>query len=889
MPDTSIYTVRKGDSAWLIAQRRVIGQGKKATNSNIAAELQSLIRLNSCESVEDFNQKFFSSVGNKIVTEDSNVKKPKPQGKTTEVVETDNTPAVQNTERKMVSKMNSVEKIKEDITASGGKPVEIPLNKLSSDMRVKVESYMNLFEEAHPTIVKDQNSGEVFVYMNTLNSVKGNKAKLQSLNIKLDKGNTVVTRYYRTGKIAQDIENNYDSSKNRSVLIQGPYKKQGAKKVIKEPLDIQIELNSDIYKNATSSQKKSINKFLGSLQSNKASLMEDLGIDNDTYNRFAKLAVAIGMQETKLGTATSYDDWESTSLIGGAKDSLAYVNSKLKEAGINNPIKYGGLNSTSVSKGITQIKVGDWMKSPRIKELFAKYGITSGYYSNPTEEQSAAATIIVLNELSKRVKQPEYKDGIDAANKKFYAVDVERDKNGKIIHHKTKKWKLNTVTEDDAILYLYNGRYGVLKNGNATPKDNAYVANIRRNAACVKVYEDASARAKALQKADTVLPEDNSERAQKKMKDDLGWGIGQVAFKPALYTSGVENNTDKEIEILKSTLKAKGIDNADIEKIARLMKNGDIAFVKGLTRREASAMTDADVKLIIQHSERLDNKLANVKTDATKRKYASAADKNFKRAYLSSHASQTSLSAVKKSSVKLNKSADNQITPYPSRGYYTGAQRRCEGLLPQLRGNHTPDAGYHNSKARINDGKYVGFSVEKDNGINHANASKTDILLAKNGADAANTLRTNGACLTGVKQALIGSGAVSVSEMKTFNKAYQLAGFLSSHPERFIEITHIQISPKKAREITAGDLSSLPAGCIVVFGNRSRADVDGHSGITNGHAQIYSDEVDNCNWDNFVSDNSDQNGKGEHGYIRVFRLNPAYFTVDEAGKKLVKK
>ena len=161
------------------------------------------------------------------------------------------------------------------------------------------------------------------------------------------------------------------------------------------------------------------------------------------------------------------------------------------------------------------------------------------------------------------------------------------------------------------------------------------------------------------------------------------------------------------------------------------------------------------------------------------------------------------------------------------------------------------------------------------------------MLLAQNGVDAANILRTSGGCLTGAKQALIGCGAVTVDEMSTFDEAYRLAKFCEKHPERFEEIKYVQISEDVVREITAGDISKLPAGYIVVYGNKSRTDVAGHAGITSGNGQIYADEVDNANWDNFVSSNKEQNGKGEHGYVRVFRLKDDYYKLDANRNVLV--
>lgn len=81
----------------------------------------------------------------------------------------------------------------------------------------------------------------------------------------------------------------------------------------------------------------------------------------------------------------------------------------------------------------------------------------------------------------------------------------------------------------------------------------------------------------------------------------------------------------------------------------------------------------------------------------------------------------------------------------------------------------------------------------------------------------------------------------------------------------------------------------MPAGCIVVYGNKARLDVPGHAGITNGNSQIAADEFDNSNWDNFVAKSKKHNGKGEHGYVRIFRINPDYYMIDPKTNKLVPK
>lgn len=883
MAELGVFKIQKNDSAWKMARRSLIAEGKKPSQTAIRERMHELAKKYGCDNVKDFNAKYFGaeSVGK---TMDTRTTKVKPQGGTTSPFENDEE-YVEVQPQKRISEMNSISKIKENITSMGGEPVEISLNELDTTVQTQIKSYQNLFKESDPTIIKDNKTGDIYLYLNTLNTFYGSKAKMQSMNMKINKDETVVTRYYRNGRIAQDVEN-HKTNKSGSVLIQSQYKKQGAKKVINEPLKIDIELDTPIYKNATPEQKESIDKFIRAMESQKADLMADLNIDNDTYNRFVKLAVGISMQESKLGTAKSYEYWDNGAIGSTLKDSVAWVNKKLDKVGIKNPIKK--FSATAVSKGIPQIKIGDWIETPHIKELFNKYGITSGYFDNPTEEQSAAAAIIVLKEIDTIVKRPAFREGIEAAKNKFYSVSKELDKDGNVITHDKRQWKLNKITEDDAILYYYNGRSGVLKSGNATPSDNAYIASIRRNTACVKVYENAKERAEALKRASSTPQGNESNTNHKAMRDDLGWGIGQIAFMPKLYSAGIENNTEEEINQMKQSLSAKGINSGNIEKLATRMRNGEIAFVKGLTKNELNTMTDEDVQLILKHADKLDTKLSTVKTDATKRKYAHEADKNFKRTYLASHSPRVNLSKVKKNSVRLVTASDKQIQNYPEKGFLTGAQNRCKRLLEVLRQGRTPDGGYNRSQSRMQNGEYLGFTVERDKGINTANASDIDIVLAKNFADVANTLKTNGGCLTGAKQALIGAGIFKPEELQDFKEAYRLANFLSQHPDKFIEVTHVQVSPTEAREITAGDIANLPAGYVVVYGNKYSNEVLGHSGGTSGNGQIYSDEIDNSNWDNYATTGRD-NAKGEHGYVRVFKLNPAYFTVDESGKKLVKK
>ncbi len=774
---------------------------------------------------------------------------------------------------------DSIQNIRQSIQNNGQSSSIIKLNQLSDKQQKQIQAYQNLYKTT-PQFVKNNSTNEVYAVFDMSDSPIGKKIGLQSMNVKFGSGTNTINRYYKNGKIVQDVEDLNNSKNNTSTLIQAPHRKGASKKVITQPLNINIGVNPALYSQASASQKNALTKFTGALENKKAELMKDLNIDNDTYNRFAKLAIGIAAQESGLENGLSIGRQGKNTIVGQfASDTLRSIN-----IGVN---KIAGTNfSTATSKGLTKIKIGDWDDNPRIAALFKKHGITRGYYNTITPEQSAAATIIVLSEIQNKVKNDKaIQDGMEAANNKFYYTK-EILVNGKKKVQPGGHWRYNNVTEDDAILYLYNGRRNSLVKGNATPADNIYTHNVKRYSQLVHIQEGRTERAQAVQKAKTVT---YGAKQQKSMKDDLSWGIGQVTFRPDLYTEGARKNTPEEIKMLKNSLTTRGFNSHNINLLAAKLQKGELSFANGLTKKELDTMTEKDLLLLLRHSNGINIKLKNAKTPAQKRAMATSADKNFKKAYLGMHAKRVPLAKVKKSTVKLVNTSSKNSQPYPKNGYFTGAQNRCKRYLAQLRGSHKPNAGLYSYDNRIKEGKYTGFSVEHNKGINYDNASDIDILLAKNGADTASTLKTSGACLTGAKQALIGSGAVSENEMKSFNNAFQLAKFLQKHPERFIEITHVQMGNNQAREITAADVGNLPAGYIVVYGNSARMDVPGHAGTTNGRGQVNADETDNANWDNFVATSKKQDGKGEHGYVRIFKLNPEYFTLSENGKKLVKK
>ena len=781
---------------------------------------------------------------------------------------------------------NSVEKIKQRIESLGHKSMIINPSVLTGNPGKQYRDYKNLYG-VEPVVIKDTSTGELHIFVDASKGERGKKIGLSSVEIICDgagQNYNKINRFYTNGKIVQDIiYPGTDGKRDHSIMIQRPLNQRGIKRrVINEALPLRITYPKSILDGVSEEQKQEITDFMNTLVHKKASLMKDLKMDNDTYDRFAHLALGIAMQETGFGKADSYANFENTGIVTFTKDSVAAINRSLKEIGIKNPIN----TSTAVSKGLTQVKVADWAKNERIADLFKKYGIETGFCDRLDGSQSAVATMIVLSELQKNVQKQSYQDGIEMAKNNYYYTPAKLN-NGEVVKREGGYMLYNGVSEDDAILYLYNGRSGTLKKGTATPSTMLYTHNVARYKKMFAVGTNAPDRRKAAEKRAGIITE-NAPKPRTKMTDDLGWGMGQVIFMPKLYSADAPLNTESEINKLKETLLLKGYNPKDVYLLEKRMKNGEIAFAKGLTDEERMSITSQDLARLISHGNQLKRNLQGVSSIEKQRLIASSADKNFKQCYQIWHARQYNLDGRENAAVILNDPNNTRVQSYPARGYNTGAQQRCKRYLTQLRSGRAPDGGLYAYENRRKNGRYMGFDVERDKGINYNNSSSVNVLLAQNAADTANTLRTSGGCLTGAKQALIGSNAVSEAEMRNFNNAFQLANFLEKHPERFQEIKYVQISENVVRELTASDIKHLPAGYIVVFGNRIRIDVPGHAGVTSGNGQIYADEVDNSNWDNFASKDAGQNGKGEHGYVRVFRLNPDAYTIQN-GRLVLKK
>ena len=110
--------------------------------------------------------------------------------------------------------------------------------------------------------------------------------------------------------------------------------------------------------------------------------------------------------------------------------------------------------------------------------LIDKYGVEYSTYKQPTPEDSAIATIIVLNESAKKAKTKAVQDGIEMANDRIYYSKRVPTVKGNFIDKPM--YIKNNVTEQDAMLYIYNGATSRLTRGDATPAIRLYNVNVKK-------------------------------------------------------------------------------------------------------------------------------------------------------------------------------------------------------------------------------------------------------------------------------------------------------------------------------------------------------------------------------------------------------------------------
>lgn len=654
----------------------------------------------------------------------------------------------------------------------------------------------------------------------------------------------------------------YQIAFKRELIKSGPINPKEEEPKIKKPLAFEIELPPDASENAK--------MFAKALQDNKAKLMKLLNLDSDSYNRFARLAMAIAEQETNFG------------MIDGKKRRAKFNASEALADTIASDV-IAQLKGSALSQGVTQIKYNDQIKDPDVKAFFEALGIKSES-DLASLENSAMGTIVLLTVFSKRMKNANVQKGIEAAQgvpveySGWELVNGHAQKTGN-----TKAW-VNEITDEDILCYYWNEGPRKIINGNIDPEGNAYARNIRKYLDKYHIKEDENLRLQELENAE-IRRKYNNTNAYAPVKNNGDLGSIIIGKGPKC------EKENEEYILIKNALKKNKISQDSATKLLNELEAGNFSFKYGLTEKEADSLTQNDVDLILKYIELSKNGVPNVNSD-------------FKKEYLESKAKKVAIRDIETTSVvSLN---GNIKAPTTFKG-------------------KVADTGVKTSS-----GKIIRYSPATNQWTipNFENLTASD-LLALYAQCTALERNSGGHCMTYFRQALIKAGvdaamseniARNVAESGTYifvdpktkarhkvehkNKDYEYnteAGYylnngtakgsvswFESHPEMFEEVKFVDIGGGQARQITSADLPNLPAGYIVLWvpgEGDAYKNQPGHASITNGNGLAYSDETDNLGWGDFTtSDVEHGSGKGEHGTFRVFRLTDKWVVDPQTGQ-----
>ena len=611
-----------------------------------------------------------------------------------------------------------------------------------------------------------------------------------------------------------------------------------------EPPKEKINVAADITFKMPADAPENAREFADALINNKAELMKELGLDNDTYNMLAQTAIGIAGKETNFGEETTRQK---------AKDTLRSIDV---------------VSAHDWSYGMTQLKYTLHTKDPIIKKHMEALGITDEeQLLNP--EISAKATIVVLASLNKRLNTERYQNGIEAAQDTIVQYKGwELNENG--IGEKTgniEAWK-NNISRQDALCALWNGGEArSLLNGTFKPQGWEYTRVVNEYTKEYKLVESYEARAEAKEQHDAT-------RAFDDMKNN--GEIGSVVFLPAMYPDKARHlNTAAEIRELNQSLKTKGIDGNLRNQLVSALQNGELSFDFGLSKAEIDSLTNADIKLLLTHLKELKiqiNSIGQINTsDGISSQEASTlrnqysetvgrAEDKFRQEYLNNH------SAVYEASDSNPKVLREMST--------------TRGSTDFINSNGVRKGFRHETPLAVNEKTTAGT------------ISREASVLANAGYDVAMENADNsrsGLCLTGVKKAMAEAG-IDVSQMVDYgSQPKYVKNWFEAHPEMFTPIEYVSNGDGTAREINAADLKNLPAGCIVIWvpgDDASFEDQPGHIAITNGNGQGYADATDNLEWGSYNNAKVGDSGKGEHGTFIVYKLSDNW-TVDPQIGKLV--
>ena len=693
------------------------------------------------------------------------------------------------------------------------------VNKAAARVRAAMEGYNS--KQAN---VIDKNTSA----REKVNSPIYKEAGIKTISQKKNSKGEVIeaTYYYKDGKVVREYQD-AKRGRVRELVKSGSTQKPELTKIT-DPVPMTISVPNNASENAK--------KFANALEENKARLMSMLGIDNDTYNKLARLAMAIAEQETNFGNN------------GGM-----YRNGKYYLGGASEVTQVGQVAKLThdFSFGPTQIKFEMQKRDKWIADKFSKLGLTNG--ANLYNMTNAAmVTMVVLVQNNRILKNnSKYQKGIEAANGAVVTIDGWEMKNGHLEKTYNTKSFVNKVTDEDALCYMWNGRMAAIKDGTMEPEALEYTRNVHKYSEKYRIKENSAIRANAIQKS----------KDKKVIKNftpmDNNGPVGSVVFMPKMYNYTNLKDQSDELQVLRTSLnKNAKIDNNSKKLLLLAVEHGEIGFEFGLTAKEADSLTQRDVDMMLSQVSKLKQQIKDSNIDFSdgvnqteahimRDKYMQTirdAEFAFKKEYLASKSPKISLNNVP-----------------------------AKNLL------RTP---MHNGITLPNNTVRRGFAGKvPDNGVNTTNTSQASIALAKSAQNVAKRMNSAGYCMTGFRNAMLEAG-ISAANAKDLVEGTPKAtvGWFERHPDMFEEVKYVQTG-SGARQINSTDLPNLPAGYIAVWiPDKNFSNEPGHISITNGNGQAYADETDNLDWG--VYHGSKNAGKGEHGTFRVFRLTDKWKVVN---------
>ena len=594
--------------------------------------------------------------------------------------------------------------------------------------------------------------------------------------------------------------------KFRRVVQSAPKSEEITPAKLSTAVPIEIKLPTDAPEKAVEMAK--------SLENNKAELMKVLGIDNDTYNKFAIATLAIAEQESEFGKIKA--------TFSGAESLIEKADSLMRAEG----------KAGDYSYGLTQIKFQEVMDNPTLKKQFFKFGIkkASDLYD---PEKAAIATVIMINNKHKVIQTENWQKGMEASKGAITEVEGYEMVNGKLVKtENTKPYVVGDISELDAIVYAYNGNLNLVR-GTADPLANEYARSVREFVQKYEIIEDPAERTKAFAN-EPVLENERRYKSGKSLA--LNGPLGSVVFDG-------KKAKNKDIKILTEVLANNpSISDESKELLINAVKAGKVSFKFGLKEKEAKSLRQQDVDLLLKY--------AAIGGDG--------ANRDFKEEYLKSWAVVVNANDVDASSI----TTLNDVAK--TRSKWTG---NLKDTGVRLQNGTTVKYDRNTNKWSTSD-----FSKLTPSEVLALYAQRTALEKASGGE--CFTYNRKSMIEAGINAANSSSMAQRAGlEDKgsayylNFSKARDAVEWYTKNPNMWEEVKYTDVGGGQVRELTYADIVDLPAGYQVLFiPGDGYGSEPGHIFTTSGTGLGYSDETDNIAWADMA------NGKGNHGTFRVFRL-----------------